>query len=63
LNLESSAPVDMASIYMETIISNARNAAKCNQAIESAAVCIFSLLKLVNMQVSFPANKMYLQNL
>jgi hypothetical protein len=63
LNLEYFAPVDMQSIYTETIIFNAKNTAKWNQATESVTAYIFSLLKLVNMQVSFPASEMYLLNL
>jgi hypothetical protein len=42
---------------------NAKNTAKCNHATESATAYSLSLLKLVNMQVSFPANEMYSQNL
>jgi hypothetical protein len=62
LHLESFAPVEKKSMYMETIYFNAKNTAKCNQATESVTAYILSLLKLVNMQVSFPANEMYAQN-
>jgi hypothetical protein len=41
---------------------NAENTAKCNQATESVTAYILLLLKLLNMQVSFPANEMYSQN-